>query len=167
MKGLLRLLVIVLAVASRLPAQTAPTTTRLYGAYTYATPSTAAVIVSVQQPVTATARRQIQFEGAVLYCSVACSVGLEVDGTTATVTAGSAIKLDSRAPAAASTIYTGSDVGSGTVLNVYELAAGQQINITKTGLLLGVDTGTRHNLTFRTNSISGTVHVLIMWSEPQ
>ena len=162
-----RLLVIVLAVASRLPAQTAPTTTRLYGAYTSATPSTAAVVVTIQQPATVAARRQIQFEGAVLYCSVACSIGLEADGTAATATTGTTTKLDTRAPIAASGVFTGSDVGSGTVLNVYELAAGQQINVTKTGLLLGVDTGTRHNLTFRTNSISGTVHVLIMWSEPQ
>ena len=164
MKRVFWLSVFVLAVAIRLLAQST-TTTRLYATYHEVTPNGAAVVVTVQQP--STGARQLVFEGATIYCSVACVPALEVNGTAATVTAGTLIKLDTRAPSATAAVFTGSDVGAGTVINRYPVAAGQQISIAKSGLLLGVDSGSKHNLTIRTDSISGTVRVSLAWSEPQ
>jgi hypothetical protein len=157
---------LMVAMTAALSGQTAPTaTTRLYGSYSEATPSGAAVVVTIQQP--STGARQVQFEGAVVYCSVACVPSLEINGTAATATAGTVIKLDTRAPTATAAVFTGSDVGAGTVINRYPIAAGGQTDILKSGLTLGVSTGVRQNLTIRTDAISGNVHILLMWSEPQ
>jgi hypothetical protein len=154
------------AMTAALSGQTAQTpTTRLYGSYSEATPSGAAVVVTIQQP--STGARQLVFEGATIYCSVACVPALEINGAAATATAGTATKLDTRAPAATAAVFTGSDVGAGTVINRYPIAAGGQTTIFKAGLTLGVSTGVRQNLTIRTDSISGTVRILLMWSEPQ
>jgi hypothetical protein len=171
MKRLSRLSVLVLAVTALLAqglgqSPTAPAgTTRLYAIYQEFSLSTSAAVLTVQQP--ASSPRQITFEGAVVYCSVACVPSLEMNGTVATVTGVTPVRLDTRAPAATSTAYTGSDSTGGTVIGKYSVAAGQQLGITKSGLTLGVGSGVHQNLTIRTDAISGTVRILLMWSEPQ
>jgi hypothetical protein len=172
MKRIPKLLVLTLGVTTVLFAQgvgqspSAPAgTTRLYATYQEFTLSTSAAVLTVQQPTSAP--RQITFEGAVIYCSVACVPSLEINGTVATVTAVTPIKMDSRAPAATSTAYTGSDSTGGAVVGKYSVSAGGQIGITKSGLTLGVGSGVHQNVTIRTDAISGTVHILLMWSEPQ
>jgi hypothetical protein len=157
---------LMVAMTAALSGQTAPTaTTRLYGSYSEATPTGAAVVVTIQQP--STGARQLVFEGGTIFCSVPCVPALEMNGTAATATPAGVIKLDTRAPSATAGVFTGSDVGAGTVINRYPIAAGGQTDILKSGLTLGVSTGVRQNLTIRTDAISGTVRILLMWSEPQ
>lgn len=172
MKRIPKSLILMLAVAAGLFAQSvgqspsAPAgTTRLYAVYQEFTLSTSAAVLTVQQPTSAP--RQITFEGAVVYCSVACVPSLEINGTVATVTGVTPVKLDTRGSAATSTAYTGSDSTGGTVIGKYSVAAGQQLGITKSGLTLGVGSGVHQNVTIRTDAISGTARILLMWSEPQ
>ena len=162
-----RLALLILATTALLCAQSTSTpTTRLYAVYYEVTPSTAAAILTVQQP--ASAPRQITFQGAVVYCSVACIPAIEINGAAATTTTGTtATKLDTRAPAASSAVFTASNVGSGTVIGKYPVSAGSQIFITPSGLALGANVAAHQNLTIRTDSITGDVHILLMWSEPQ
>ena len=161
----LRRAILVLATAALLCAQSTPTT-RLYAVYYEVSPSTAAAVLTVQQPTSAP--RQITFQGAVVYCSVACVPAIEINGAAATTTTGTtATKLDTRAPAASSAIFTASNVGSGTVIGKYPVSAGSQIFITPSGLALGANVAAHQNLTIRTDSITGDVHILLMWSEPQ
>jgi hypothetical protein len=166
MKGLLRLLVIVLAVAIRLLAQpnSAPAT-RLYSAYAEASPSGTAYALTIQQSGSVATRRQIQFSGGAVYCSVACTITLSIQGTAAANTLGTATALDTRAPSASASVYTNSDAGTGTMICRYVLSAGQQLDITPNGLHLG--TTTQGNITLRSSVISGDVKLLLMWSEPQ
>jgi hypothetical protein len=165
MRPLSKALVLALVVVGVLRAQSVAPSVRLYATYSEATPSGAAYVVTVQQP--ATAPRQITFEGATIYCSVACNPTLEINGGVATTTVGTALKLDSRAPAAASAVFTASNSTAGTVISKYTLAVGQTLDIVKSGLTLGATAAARQNLTIRTDAISGTVHILLMWSEPQ
>lgn len=150
-----------------LSAQSTPTpTTRLYAVYYEVSPSTAHAVLTIQQPTSTP--RQITFQGAVVYCSVACIPAIEINGAAATTTTGTtATKLDTRAPAASSAVFTASNVGSGTVIGKYPVSAGSQIFITPSGLALGANVAAQQNLTIRTDSITGDVHILLMWSEPQ
>ena len=162
----LKVTILALVTGALLLAQTnSSPITRIYATYQEATPSTSAVVLTVQQPTSAP--RQITFEGATVYCSVACVPTLEMNGAAATTTAGTSVKLDTRAPTAASVVYTASNVGVGTVLNKYAVSAGSGLSIIKSGLVLGATATAHGNITIRTDSISGTMRILLMWSEPQ
>jgi hypothetical protein len=132
----------------------------LHGVYQEVSLTSSAAVVTVQQP--ASGAREVTFEGAVIYCSVTCIVTLEMNGTAATTTSGTVIKLNTKAPTAKAVVFTSSNVGVGTVIQKYESPAG----ISKSGLSLGVISGTQQNITLRTDSITGTVRILLMWSEP-
>jgi hypothetical protein len=167
MKGLLRLLVIVLAVVARLLAQpnSAPAT-RVYSTFYAATPSGGETVLTIQQP--ATNPRDIRFLSATVFCSVSCTASLEMNGSAATSAATAATKLDSRAPAATSVVFAGSNSTGGTVINQYEIAAGSQVAVEGIGLVLGANVASKQNISIRISAISsGSANIWIAWLEGQ
>lgn len=80
--------------------------------------------------------------GASVYCSSASTATLSRDGTAPTATEGTPITLngsDSTVSAADIRVYTASNVGAGTTLKTYTIAAGEEKNIdlTQFGLTKG------------------------------
>jgi hypothetical protein len=138
--------------------------TAYFAAYKATTLSSAVEAVTVQQP--ASGSKTVRFEGAYIYCSAACVVTLSVDGTAATTTALTPVALARQATPATptATAYHTSNAGSGTTLAAYDIAAGGEKSLEKSGLTLFGD-GTARNFTLKTNSISGSVRILVFWSE--
>jgi hypothetical protein len=95
-------------------------------------------------------------------CSVACSITLERDGTAATTTTLTPATLNAASPVATALAFSASNVGTGTVLAQYNVAAGGVLFVSLAGKELR--TGAQ-NLTVRTSSITGTVTVNLQWSE--
>lgn len=134
-----------------------------YVAYKEAALSAAASVVTVQQPA-ATAPRVLRFANATLYCSAACDITLERSGTAATATALTPTPLKPSIPAAKALAFHTSDVGVGTVLNKFSLAAGATLTVDLSAVSF-IGTGTTKNLTLRTSSITGTARIAIQFSE--
>ncbi len=155
MKRLLLLLAIALPLAAQTPTYTATQTTSL---------SSAAEVITIQAPGAANTRptKLITLAGVSVYCSVACTVTIERDGTAATTTALTPASLDYHFPVALATTYHSSNVGTGTVLSSYAIAAMATavIDLSSKQLLSGGD-----NLTLRTSSITGTVVINLQWTE--
>src|ERR1700738_1039313 len=130
--------------------------------------SNAASVVTIQQPATNPASVSFytpaQGGSASVYCSVACVVTLERDGTAATSTSATPIPVSHGTPAAVTTAYVASNVGVGTILNRIPVAAGQTVNPDLSSLKMYA-AGTGVNLTLRTNSITGDVKILMKWRE--
>lgn len=124
--------------------------------------SNAAEVVTIQQP--ASGSRTVHFHGAYVSSSVACAITVERDGTAATATALTAVPFNSTTPAAKATPFSGSDVGTGTVIGRYDIAAGGSVSIDLSDKQLFGD-GTSKNLSIRTSSISGDVKIDITWGE--
>ena len=123
----------------------------------------AAEVVTIQQP--ATGSRTVYFKEAYVYCSVACTFTVERDGVAAAGTALTVLLLHAGNPATAVTAWHTSNVGAGTTVSpTYALGAGDYIIIDLTRFVL-VGDGTAKNLTVRTNSITGTVRIAIIWEE--
>jgi len=126
-----------------------------------ATASTTAL--TIQQP--ATGARQIDFgdarvAGASVYCSGAQTATLKWNGTAATATAGAEVKLPNTANASGVTVWTASNVGSGTTGPVYNIAAGATLPLDLSWLRLRGN-GTAINVTIAT---SGTCTITFAYS---
>jgi hypothetical protein len=166
MKQVLWLFILALLVAVCVLAQTAPSpTTRVYSAFYAATPTGGETVLTIQQP--ATGARDIRFLAASVYCSVACTASLEMNGSAASSATTTATKLDSRAPAAASVIYAASNSTGGTVINQYEIAAGSQVAVEGIGLVMGANVASKQNISIRISAISGSANIWIAWLEGQ
>lgn len=127
--------------------------------------SSAAAVVTVQQPASGAAS-VVHFVGAYVYCSAACDVTLERNGTAATATATTPVSVNSSVPAAKSTAFYSSDVGTGSTIGTYSLpASGSQVLDLSAVYLYG--SGTSKNVTVRTSAITGTVKIVIQFSEEQ
>lgn len=134
-----------------------------YAASQTTTLSAAAEVVTIQAPATQAAMtRLIQMKGVAVVCSVACTVSLERDGTAATSTSLTVNPVLNNAPAATATAWHSSNVGSGTVLSQYQIAAGGTLNLDLSNKWLGAPS---QNVTIRTSSITGTVNINFMWAE--
>ena len=131
-----------------------------FSVYKATTLAGAVETVTIQQPLTGAL--DVFFEYAILYCSVVCTIELEIDGTAATTSALTPI-VETYGTATA-TAWSGSDVGNGTTLYEYNLAAGETITVSLIGQFLEGD-GTAKNLSFRTNSITGDVKIAAFWWE--
>lgn len=129
--------------------------------------SSAASVVTVQN--TATNTRVVRITGAYVYCSIACSFTVERNGTAATGTALSVYGLSPSSPAAVVTAYHTSDVGSGTVLETFNVPAASSRSIPfldeKGAGMIILPQGTSNNFTIRTSSISGTADIVISFTE--
>lgn len=124
----------------------------------------AAEVLTVQH--TATVSKNAAMVSAYGYCSVACTITLERNGTVATTTANTINNVNpaiANASTSTSTAYNTSNVGTGTVLNTYQLAAGSWVSIDLSDIVLPASIA--DNITLRTNSISGTVQLMFLWVE--
>lgn len=104
----------------------------------------------------------IRFLSATLYCSVACDWTLSQNGTAASATTLEVVGYNG-AVGNAATAWSVSNVGTGTALYVYSLAAGTTLTVDLSTLYLGK--ATTQNLSFGTSSITGTARVGIVWQE--
>lgn len=126
--------------------------------------SSAAEVVTIQQP--ATLARQVTFISAYFDCSVACSFTLERNGTAATSTTLAVTNVNPEETAASTKAWSGSNVGTGTVIASYNCTAACSVSIDLTGIMFpqnGSTTAT--NLTLRSSAITGTVDIVFKYSE--
>ncbi len=120
--------------------------------------------VTVQQP--ATGARQIRFRGALASCSTAattpCVLTLSQNGTAATATSLAVTPLN-LSPPAASTAWSGSNVGTGTVIHVYTLTVGGDywIDLSEFTLAPGINS----NLSLGWSSATAAVSTAIFYVE--
>lgn len=120
----------------------------------------AAEVITIQQP--ATGALTVRFKTAWVDCSVACTITVERNGTGATATTLTPSPLNSGTAKAKA--WSGSNVGTGTVISKFSLPAGSGVPLNLAGITL-VGNGISKNLTIRTSSITGTVHINIVWTE--
>lgn len=123
-----------------------------------------AEVITVQQP--ATSARQVTFISAYFDCSVACSFTLERNGTAASSTTLAVRNVNPGETTASTTAWSASNVGTGTVIGGYNCTAACSVSIDLTGIAFpqgGSTTAT--NLTLRSSSITGTVDIIIKYSE--
>ena len=137
---------------------------KIYTASKETTLSGAAETVTIQQPAT-NSRQNFFFDGAAVYCSVDCTVIIERSGTAVMTTAFTPAPLNPGTVAAKAQALHTSNVGAGTAVGKYWIAAGSEKVIQLRGLRLRANT--RDNLTIKTNSITGTVRILVKWAEVQ
>lgn len=121
--------------------------------------------LTVQQPAS-TPGLNVQFELYYLSCSMACNVTISQNGTAATTTALTPTPLNGAPPATVSG-FRSSNVGSGTTLNTYYVAAGGTLALDLTKFYLNRNQGTAANLTFTVASASGTIQSMVQWIERQ
>jgi hypothetical protein len=105
--------------------------------------------------------RSVGFVTASVYCSVACEVTLERDGTLATTTAITPQKVNPEDNVVTATAYRSSNVGSGATIGRQILGAGALMvfDLHDVGLTAG------KNFSIKTDSITGTVVINIKWKE--
>ena len=124
--------------------------------------SSTAEVITIQQP--SSGAKLVEFKSAYIDCSVACTVTLERGGNGATTSALTAVSITSGSiPVALA--FSGSDVGTGTVLQVSTLSAGGYIVFDLSGINLLARNDPSQNFTLRTSSMTGTVHVTVKWTE--
>lgn len=124
--------------------------------------SSAAEAITVQQPAATAAT--VRFYSGWIDCSVTCTVTIERNGTAATATALTRTPLNNTGSTSKATAWSGSDVGTGTVIGKFTLWGGGGVPLGLDGVIL-TGTGTTKNVTVRIASMTGTVHVDIRWSE--
>ena len=137
---------------------------KIYTASRETTLSGAAETVTIQQPAT-NSGQHFFIDGAAVYCSVDCVVTVERNGTAATSTAFTPTPLNPGVIAAKAQAFHTSNVGAGTLIGKYRVPAGSEKVIQLRGLRLRANY--RDNLTVKTDSITGTVRILVKWAEVQ
>ncbi len=123
------------------------------------TASTTAVTIQAN---TASTGRTIRGQTASVYCVAAQTATVKWNGTNATATAGTVLRLPGTSSAATATVWTGSNVGSGTTGPVYNVPAGGTMILDFSLFILGGGGGTGQNFTIAT---SGTCTITMAWSE--
>lgn len=134
-----------------------------YVAQKTTTLSSAAEVITVQQP--AASSRILDFKSAYVDCSVTCTVTLERNGSPASSTALVILNINPNESTAASTGWSASNVGTGTVLSVVSIPASGSIIFDLSGIGLLANNSTGQNLSIRTSSITGTVHITVKYTE--
>lgn len=124
--------------------------------------SSSAEVVTVQQP--ATGAMVVKFISAYIDSTAACTITIERSGTAATTTSLTPVGLSSNQAAATTTAYYSSDVGTGSVMTRASIPAGGSIVVDLTRFTMSGN-GTSKNLTVRTGTCSGTVDIVITYTE--
>lgn len=125
------------------------------------TTSTSTSVVTVQQLPTST--RIVRFNGLYFKTSAACNFTLENNGTPATTTTLAVSPVNSDSRAASVLAFSSSNVGSGTVLGTYTLAAGEWRTLDLTGFRFSPLT--QSNLTLRSSSCSAVIDISFRFTE--
>lgn len=134
-----------------------------YAVYRSTTLTASAEKVTVQQ-VTGQNSKAVQFDSAVVYCSVACVVTLSQNGTAATTTTASIVPLN-LSPTSTTGAYYASNASGGNTISTYSVPAGATWVIDLKNLYLPANASSGANLSIGTNSISGDVKISVFWSE--
>lgn len=126
--------------------------------------------VTIQQP--ASGARNVRFKGALVSCSVACTITLSQNGTTASTTALAVTPLN-LSPTPAALAFSASNAGNGTTIATYPIAAsdigrkwielGPSCTTCNDGFTLAP--GPNSNLSIAVSSISGDFFVAIYFTE--
>lgn len=154
----MRNLLLTLLIAWSLTGQTSVTR---YQANKTTTLSGAAEKITIQQPTRSPV--QVQLETADIYCSVACTITFYQNGSAATATTLTPTFVSGATGSALA--FSGSDVGTGTTLKSFTLAAGATINVSLYDFALKKGASGGNNFSIGTSSISGDVRIQIQWSE--
>ncbi len=117
--------------------------------------------ITIQQP--ATGARKVFLEVVNLYCSVAAIVELEKDGVAATTTTLASTVIGNSASTATANAFSASNVGAGTKINQFRLAADSPLSLDM-GDILMQGNGTGINYTFKSDC-TGTGDYYIRWRE--
>jgi hypothetical protein len=124
--------------------------------------SSAGTTLTLQQPSTAGAGRQITLESATVYCSVACSITQAMNGAAATSTAGTLTPISPAMKPAYSSVFTASNVGAGTAIGgIIHLGAGQTIVLDLSQITIGAGLANA-NYSISIGSLTGTVNITLI-----
>lgn len=137
-------------------------TTPRYIAYKATTSSTSEK-VTIQQ-VTAGRSNAVRFDRAVVQCTVACVITMSQNGTAATATSLAIIPVN-LSPNTRSAAFSGSDVGTGTVLATYNVPAGGIMSLDISQIYLSRNASSSNNFTIGVAGSSGDVKIQINWTE--
>ncbi len=124
--------------------------------------SGAAEVVTVQQP--ATNSNVVRFIGAYIDSTAACAFTIERNGTFATGTTLTPRPINPDQQAGIATAWSGSDVGTGTVITRATVGAGGWFFIDLSRVYMRGN-NTSINLSLRTASCTATVNIVISYSE--
>lgn len=115
--------------------------------------------LTVQQP--AENASQVQFGMVTVYCAVAQTVTEEWNGAAATTTAGTIKRSPGTLAAPMATVWTASNVGTGTTGPVYNVPGGQTLVLNASTVRMGT-TGANTSYSIGTN---GTCTITMSWTE--
>lgn len=135
---------------------------RIYIGTCSVTVASAATACTIQQPPAGANNVRLMY--AQVYCSVACTITQERNGTAATATSQTVKRVNpDRTDAITAAIFASSDVGVGTVFVTKTLTSGTTI-IKLDGIYL-LGSGNTKNYTIRTASMTGDVAIAFEWEE--
>jgi hypothetical protein len=118
--------------------------------------------VTVQQP--ASGAKSVHFQTVTLSTTAAVTFTLKYDGTAATGTAGTVLALSRDRAAGKATVWHTSDVGAGSTLHSYTMAADEEMSIDLSELSM-LGNGTAKNVSIATDSVTATVEITFNWEE--
>lgn len=121
--------------------------------------------VTVQQPASPSA--SIQFELAVVYCAVTCTIKVVQNGTGATGTTLATTALNG-APPSSATAWSASNVSGGTSLYTYNIGGASTpatLTLDLTKFFLGKGNGVNQNLSITIGGTGATPQTMIQWVE--
>lgn len=144
----------------QLLAQTGGADVPVYTAYKETVLAAAAEVVTIRTP--ATGNKSAFLLDSFLYCSVACEVTVEAQGTYSSGNTITPTKGRSTLGTSAILATSGTVITSTTVRIKYFLAAAEKLSLDLRGIFL---TEVADALTFRTNAITGTVIIAARWEQ--
>jgi hypothetical protein len=125
--------------------------------------SSSAEVITVQQP--ATSAKIVRFVSGSIGSTVTCAYTIERDGTAASSTTLAVNAVNPTvSPTAKVTAFSGSNVGTGTVIGRGTVTAGQIIPLDFTGIYM-IGSSTALNFTIRMASCTGTIDINIKATE--
>lgn len=124
--------------------------------------STSAEVITIQQP--NSNAKSVNFKGAYIDSTVACSFTIERNGAGATSTTLTPNPLNPDQSSSSAMGFSSSNVGVGTVVTRATVSAGGWLHISLDNAYMS-GSGTGKNLTIRTASCTGTVNIVISYTE--
>jgi hypothetical protein len=126
--------------------------------------SATAEVITIQQP-QATPRTLVKFVSAYVDCSVQCTLTLERNGSAATSTTLTPRNIDPAETAPLVQAFSSSNSSGGSVLQVLTIQGGGSVLLDLSNFKFLATYTNGANLTLRTSSITGTVHITVLFSE--
>ena len=119
---------------------------------------------SLQAP--ANSGRRIYLKSATVYCSVACTINQDRNGTAATTTLLTpSVRINGSTSTAVAKAYAPSNAGTGDTLLTLALAAGEKLSLDMSYSAFGRGSSAAQNHNFRVNAITGIFRVSAIWAE--